>query len=145
MSELPSAVSESTAIEWVRIEGAGRSAKAVASITAGELVGYVTSSGLAQIPGGTSGGRSIVFGAALYTQTSGNRATAIKGKVRVRWDGVANAKLGDPIGVSTTRSGWWETSQNTSGDLVVGQYIDQSVGTTAAANSGTLVLVELLP
>jgi hypothetical protein len=144
MSELPSPVSESTAAEYQRIEGTARSAKAVAAITLGEIVGFVTSSGYAQIPGGTSGGSAIVQGVALYTQTSGNRATVIRGKVRSRWDGVANAKLGDPIAVSTTRSGWWETSQSTSGELVVGKYIDTIVGTTAAANSGTLLLVEII-
>ena len=146
MSEVPSPVSESTAIEIVRKEGSARSWKAIDSITAGDLMWFPNSSGVRQIVGGTSGGISAFAGIALYTQTSGNRVTTIHGKVRCKWDGVTAGPLGSAIGGSTTRSGWFEVAPGVASSgsyLVLGQYIDTGVGTLAAANSGTLVAVEV--
>ena len=147
MSELPTPVSESTAIEIVRKEGTARSFKSVGALVAGELLYFANSSGVTQIVGGTSGGISAFAGIALYTQTSGNRVTTIRGKVRCRWDGATAGPLGASIAGSTTRSGWFEVTSGIAASgqsyLVLGQYIDTGVGTLATANSGTLVAVEI--
>lgn len=145
MSELPTPVSESTAIEIVRKEGTARSFKSVGALVAGELLYFANSSGVTQGVGGTSGGLAAYAGVALFTQTSGNRVTTIHGKHRARWDGVTVGALGSAIGLSTTRSGWFEVNPAAASSgsyLNIGQYIDTGIGTLAAANSGTLVVVE---
>lgn len=146
MSEVPIPVSESTAIEVVRREGSNHSYKSVSTISAGDLLFFPNSSGVAQGVGGTSGGISNFPGVALYDAVSGARCPTIKGFVRSRWDGVTAGVLGQPIALSTTRSGWFEITpaRASSGSyLDIGRYIDTSVGTLAAGNSGTLVVVEL--
>ena len=148
MSEVPTPQSESTAIEIVRREGSARSYKCVDNgLTAGDIAFFPNSSGIAKAIGGTSGGISNIAGVALYTTVSGARAVTIKGVVRCKWDGVTAGVLGQGIGASTTNSGWFEITPaiaSSGSYLVIGRYVDTSVGTLAAANSGTLVAVELL-
>jgi hypothetical protein len=95
MSEVPSVVSESTAIELVRREGTARSWKANNTINAGELLWYPNASGVVQTVT-FSGTRDTVLGAALFNQTSGGRVVTIKGKVQVRWDGATVRLRGPP-------------------------------------------------
>lgn len=138
MSEVPTPVSESTAIEIKRVEGATKSDKAVDTITAGDLIYYGTNSGLIQAIEAINGG-SIV-GAALYDASSGARVVAIKGHVRCRWDGTGTVNKGTLIVSSDVRSGWFEPlGAVTSGTLILG-YSHNNLG---ASNSGTLVPVQL--
>jgi len=141
MSELPTPVSESTAIEVVRQEGMARSFKSVSTLTAGDICYFANNSGIVQVIAGVS--RLEHVGAALYDAASGNRATTIRGKIRARWDGTGTPGLSVPIGSSATRSGWWEVSADTSGVFAIGQYLDVSVPNPGATNSGTLLVVEL--
>ena len=138
MSEIPAAVSESTAIEIVRLEGATRSAKSVSTITGGDFLYNLNNSGVVQAIEAIDAGR--IIGVALYDAVSGNRVTAIKGHVRARWDGTGTVNKGTQIVSSDVRSGWFEPlGASTSGTLILGY----SYNELAAANSGTLVEVQV--
>ena len=143
MSELPTPVSESTAIEVVRKEGSTRSQKAVDTITAGEILTINNSGAVRAI--GLSGIAPLLMGVALYTATSGNRVVTIRGKLRSFWDGAGTVVNGTPIAVSTTRSGWFEPYAGTSGINVIGYFFGDAPGASlAASNSGTLQVVDIL-
>lgn len=137
MSEIPAAVSESTAIEIVRTEGSAHSEKSVTTLTAGDIVYFANNSGLVQVVAAINS--YSIFGIALYDATSGNRVTTIRGKVRGRWDGTGTVNKGTSIGSSATRSGWFEPSAITSGVLNIGF----SYNNLGATNSGTLTPIEL--
>jgi hypothetical protein len=143
MSEIPTPVSESTAIEVVRKEGSTFSAKSVDNtLTAGDIVQY-NASGILKATGLGSGVFETIAGVLLYTCASGNRGVAIRGKVRATWDGASTTlNYGAPIAVSTTHSGWFEAS---SGDSIpIGVYVGLYGGSQlAAANSGQLAVVEI--
>ena len=49
MSEVPAGVTESTAIEWVRREGATQSLKAIGTITAGEVLKWGVSGAIQMV------------------------------------------------------------------------------------------------
>lgn len=138
MSEVPTPVSESTAIEIKRTEGKTFSAKAVDTITAGDFVYFSTNSGLIQAIEAING--DSIVGVALYDAISGERCVTIKGHVRARWDGTGTVNKGTIIVSSDVRSGWFEPlGAVTSGTLILGY----SINNLAAANSGTLVEVFL--
>jgi len=138
MTYVPTPVSESTAIEVVRIEGATRSAKAVSTITAGDFVYHLNNSGVVQAIEAIDAGS--ILGVALYDAVSGNNTTIIKGHVRARWDGTGTVNKGTQIVSSDVRSGWFEPlGAVTSGTLILG-YSYNNLGTT---NSGTLVEVQV--
>lgn len=138
MSEVPTPVSESTAIEIKRTEGKTFSAKAVDTITAGDFVYFSNNSGLIQAIEAING--DSIVGVALYDAISGERCVTIKGHVRARWDGTGTVNKGTIIVSSDVRSGWFEPlGAVTSGTLILGY----SINNLAAANSGTLVEVFL--
>lgn len=142
MSEVPSVVSESTAIEVVRKEGSTLSAKVVNKVSAGDILSaLLNSSGLTQAIN-ASGNLATVAGVALYQATSGQRTTCIKGKVRSTWDGTGTVTFGTPIDVSTTQSGWFEPA-GTSGTVTqIGWFYGTGAGSSlGASNSGTLQVV----
>ena len=143
MSEIPTPVSESTAIEVVRKEGSTLSVKSVDNtITAGDILMFNASGVLKQAGGIGSGDSFTLAGVTLYTCASGNRTVVIRGKVRATWDGVNTGNFGVPIAPSLTHSGWFETSSG----LVypIGVFIGNGGGSQlAAANSGTLQVVEI--
>ena len=134
-TQLPTPVSESTAIEIVRKEGATFSQKSVSTITAGDILYNLNNSGLVQVIGNIQG--EACAGVALYDAVSGTVATTVRGHLRCRWDGTGTVNRGTVIGSSATRSGWFEPSALASGNLVLGH----SIANLAAANSGTLVEV----
>lgn len=139
MSEIPTPVSESTAIEVVRREGSARSFKSVSTITAGDFVYFANNSGVVQTIEAIDASR--IPGVALYDAASGNRVTTIKGKARARWDGTGTVGKGTQIVSSDLRSGWFEPlGASTSGTLIIGYSHD----VLAAANSGLLNVVEVL-
>lgn len=138
MSEVPTPVSESTAIEIRRIEGSVRSQKSVSTITAGDLLYNLNNSGVVQAIEAIDAGR--IVGVAWYDAVSGARVVYGKGHVRARWDGAGTVNKGTQIVSSDLRSGWFEPlGAVTSGTLILGR----SVNELAAANSGTLVEVEI--
>jgi len=138
MSEIPTPVSESTAIEIVRVEGATDSEKAVGTIDAGALLYFGNNSGVVHAIKAVDGNSTI--GAALFDAVSGERVTFIKGRVKVKWDGTGTVNAGTIIVNSDLVSGWFEPlGAVTSGSLELGH----SAGSLAAANSGTLVEVVL--
>lgn len=143
MSEIPTAVSESTAIEVVRKEGSTLSAVSVDNtITAGDILQF-NASGVLKANGVGSGVTNTIAGVTLYTSASGNRTVMIRGKVRATYDGVTAGTYGVPIAVSHTHSGWFEVS---SGDtLPLGVFIGNGGGSqlSTTANSGTLQVVEI--
>jgi len=142
MSEIPSVVYEGTNIEIVRKEGSTISAKVIGTLAAGNVVGS-TSSGLVLAVNSAVGLADGQLGVALFQGTSGQRVTAIKGKVRALWDGAtgtATPTFGTPIGISATQSGFWEVSASTSGAAVIGYYFGTGAG-TAAPSSGQLGIV----
>ncbi len=143
MSEVPTPVSESTAIEIVRKEGSARSVKAVNTITAGDLLWLPNASGATQTVT-FSGTRDTVIGAALYSAVSGGRVTTIKGKVQVKWDGAGSPIFGSPIAPSTVRSGWFEFSSGTAAPIGIlwGSIVGAGFA-AVAGNSGTLLVVEI--
>lgn len=142
MSEVPTPVSESTAIEVVRKEGTALSWKAVDTIVAGDLLYQINASGVDLCVGTISAPGTV--GVALFGQTSGGRVTTIKGKVRAIWDGVGTLNYGTVIGNSTTQSGYFTPGANTSGAFILGTAIGTGPGFLAvAANSGQLVVVDL--
>lgn len=138
MSEVPSPVSESTAIEIKRKEGSTFSAKAVETITAGDFVYFSTNSGLIQAIEAIDAVR--IVGVSLWDAVSGERCVTVKGHVRARWDGTGTVNKGTQIVSSDVRSGWFEPlGASTSGTLILGY----SVNNLGASNSGTLVEVVL--
>lgn len=137
MSEIPSPVSESTAIEIVRREGTARSFKSITTITAGDLLYSPNNSGASQAVGAIISANG--YGVALYDCTSGNRVVTIRGKVRARWDGAGTVNKGTPIQPSTAKSGYFEPGAAASGGLTWGFSYD-NLGTT---NSGLLNVVEV--
>ena len=137
MSEVPTPVSESTAIEIVRGEGATISQKSVSTITAGDFVYNLNNSGVVQAIEAIDAER--ILGVAAYDAASGKRCVVLReGHVRARWDGAGTVNKGTQIVSSDVRSGWFEPlGASTSGTLIIGF----SVNELAAANSGTLVEV----
>ncbi|HKT22504.1 MAG TPA: hypothetical protein VJR06_07855 [Nitrososphaerales archaeon] len=142
---VPSPVSESTAIEIQRKEGTGRSQKVIGiagggTVPAGNIM-KLGSSGLIQTVG--SEDPAAVFGALLYQSVSGSVSTCIRGRVRAFWDGAGTVTPGSEIQLSSTYSGW-VTGAVSGPDFSIGFY-EPFVGgvSLAAANSGTLVPVEL--
>ena len=137
MSEVPTPVSESTAIEIVRGEGATISQKSVSTITAGDFVYNLNNSGVVQAIEAIDAER--ILGVAAYDAASGKRCVVLReGHVRARWDGAGTVNKGTQIVSSDLRSGWFEPlGASTSGTLIIGF----SVNELAAANSGTLVEV----
>ena len=75
MSEIPSAVSESTAIEIVRKEGSAHSEKSVSTLVAGDLTYFLNNSGLVQTIGAINS--YSVYGIALYDAASGEPLSAL--------------------------------------------------------------------
>ena len=143
MSEVPTPVTESTAIEIVRKEGTGKSYKAIGTITAGELLKW-GASGVIQMVG-TETDNELFIGAAAQSATSGQRVTTFKGWLQVRWDGVGTVNPGTLLVASTTRSGWFTAGTALSGGMTVAIYSPFGGNTTtalAAANSGLLQGVE---
>ena len=135
-TQLPAAVSESTAIEIVRKEGSTFSQKSVSTITAGDFVYNLNNSGLVQAIEAIDA--KSIPGVALFDAVSGKTCTAIKGRVRARWDGTGTVNRGTLIVSSDVRSGWFEPlGAVTSGTLILGR----SIGNLGASNSGTLVEV----
>lgn len=135
-TQVPAAVSESTAIEIVRKEGSTFSQKSVSTITAGDFVYNSTNSGLVQAIEAIAA--NSIPGVALYDAVSGTVCTTIKGHVRARWDGTGTVNRGTQIVSSDVRSGWFEPlGAETSGTLVLGR----SIANLGASNSGTLVEV----
>lgn len=140
MSYLPTPVSESTAAEIVRREGSAKGFTTNDTITQSDIVKLANGSGLVRAVNGDL--LPIIDGVAIYTAVSGARTVAIKGRVRAVWDGVGTVVPGTVLGVSAARSGWFEPSASTSGQLQIGYY--RGTAALAAANSGTAVEVELL-
>ena len=146
MSEVPTAYSESTAIELVRKEGTARSFKSIsASNVAGIIVKQVSGGVLPTL--GTEDPQ-VVAGVLLYPAASGPRAVTIRGKVRAFWDGLSSGGTtypGQEIQLSYTNSGWF-TGGNASGAWsAIGTYVGTPGTSTAlgATNSGLLQVVEL--
>lgn len=150
MSEVPTPVNESTAIEFKRLEGSTLSDKSIGTITAGEILWWPNNSGLRQADGNET--VRELAGVALYDAASGKRAVTARGLLRVRWDGAGTLNRGVPIGVSTTRSGWFEPvtiaslSGGGSGLLSIGHYpgLGGDVSNPGAGQSGTLLIVDIL-
>ena len=135
-TQLPTPVSESTAIEIVRKEGATFSQKSVSTITAGDFVYNLNNSGLVQAIEAIDA--QSIAGVALYDAVSGAVCTTIRGHVRARWDGAGTVNRGTQIVSSDVRSGWFEPlGAVTSGTLILGR----SLANLGTANSGTLVEV----
>ena len=140
MSEVPTPVSESTAIEIVRTEGSSHSFKAIGTITAGEILKWGASGAIQEV--GTEADNETFLGVAIQNATSGQRVDVIKGWVQVRWDGVGTVNPGTLLNSSTTRSGWFTAGTALSGGMAIGIYSPFGGNTTtalAAANSGTLL------
>lgn len=132
MSEVPTPVSESTAIEIVRKEGSTFSAKSVSTISAGDLVYWVNNSGLAEAIESVANLTSP--GIALYDAVSGSRCVTIRGHLRARWDGAGTVNKGSPIAPSATYSGMFTLGVAGSGTLIWGL----SVNNLGTSNSGQL-------
>jgi len=142
MSEVPTPVSESTAIEVVRKEGSALSWKAIDTIVAGALLYQVNASGVDLCVGTISSPATV--GVALSQASSGGRVTTIRGKVRAIWDGAGTLTYGTVIGNSTTQSGYFTPGANTSGAFILGTCIGTGPGFLATgANSGQLVVVNI--
>jgi len=138
MSELPTPVSESTAIEVVRQEGSARSWPANDTLAAGDIV-YTTPSGLAKAIISTQAW--MCPGAVLYTAVSGSRAVTIKGKVRARWDGSGTLNRGVVI-QQGAHSGWFTVA--VANIFASGTHLGLSWDNGGATTSGKLHVVELL-
>ena len=139
--ELPVAVWESTSPEVKRYEGDTYSAVSISTLKAGDLVKFGSNSGLIQC---VAADPQPVIRTALYDAASGVRVTTIRGIVRARWDGVGAPVLTSLLGASATRSGWFEVSAVTSGNLVFATYADTTVPNPGATVSGTLLIVRYL-
>ncbi len=144
MSELPTPVSESTAIEIIRREGATNSYKAIGTLTGGDLLKW-GASGVVQMVG-TETDNGLFVGVAAQNATSGQRVTTMKGYVQIKWDGVGTVNAGTTLLVaSTTRSGWFTAGTALSGGMSIGIFSPLGGNATAAlaaANSGLLQPVE---
>ena len=145
MSEVPSAVSESTSAEIKRIEGRTFSYKAIGTIGLGDVVKFGVSGIVKMV--GTELDNPAFLGVNLYAVTSGQRAVTAKGYMRCTWDGVGTVNVGTLLVASTTNSGWVTAGTALSGEMSIGIYTPQP-GTSYAAltgtASGTLIPVETI-
>ena len=137
MSEIPTPVSESTAIEIVRLEGSTKSTKAVDTFVAGNVAYFLNNSGLTKVIANIRA--KSIPGVVLYDAVSGERVVTLQGKVRVFWDGNGTVNRGTPLQTSSNRSGWVEAT----GTIVSGDVFDigYSENALAAANSGLLIVM----
>lgn len=145
MSEVPTQVSESAAIEIVRKEGSAQSFKAIGTITAGEVLKWGASGAIQMV--GTELDNGVFLGVALQNATSGQRVTVAKGWLRIPWDSVGTVTNGTLLVASTTRSGWFTAGTTLSGGMSIGIYSPQggnTVAALAAANSGLLQAVRTI-
>ena len=143
---VPTPVSESTAIEWRRVEGTAHSFKAAAvgSIPAGSLVKFGASGILQMI--GTELDNGVFLGVTLYTATSGSIVTVARGQMRVAWDGAGTVSPGTLLVASATYSGMFTAGTTLSGGMSIGVYepLPGTFANLAAANSGQLQLVRTI-